>query len=93
MNSKTKITEEYIKDKIKDVRYEKLGNKTTMCFATLENGFELITASACVKPENFNYEIGKEIAYKRMIDKVWELEGYLFQEVNYLTELNNLEDE
>lgn len=35
--------------------------------------------SACVIPEDYNHDIGKEYARKRALDKVWELEGYMCQ--------------
>lgn len=50
--------------------------------------FSLATGhSACVSPENFNPQIGKDVAFNKASlaakDKLWELEGYaLFKELN-----------
>jgi hypothetical protein len=50
--------------------------------------FHLATGhSACVSPENFNAELGYNIAFSKAQalakDKLWELEGYrLFRELN-----------
>lgn len=70
--------------KVKDVKYSKLGEKTSVCQMTLINGFEIFTASSCVDPADFDAETGNKFAYEKAIDKVWELEGYLLQENNYL---------
>lgn len=52
----------------------------TFCILTLENGFTVTGESACASPENFDAEIGKEIAYNNAREKIWVLEGYLLKE-------------
>lgn len=52
----------------------------TVCCLTLKNGFNTIGYSACASPENFDKEIGREIARKNAREKVWELEGYLLKQ-------------
>lgn len=52
----------------------------TFCVLVLENGFTVTGESACASPENFNEEIGRQIAYDNAIDKVWLLEGYLLKQ-------------
>lgn len=52
----------------------------TFCILVLENGFTVTGESACASPENFNEEIGRNIAYENAIDKVWLLEGYLLKQ-------------
>lgn len=74
-----KLTEEDIKHVIVRKEYTRIGEKTTICLLTLENGFEVIGTSACVNPEDFDYETGKKFALERAMDKVWELEGYRLQ--------------
>lgn len=54
----------------------KLGFKTTIVHATLPNGFEVVTTSACNNPGDYDAEIGREIAMRRLKDKVWELAGF-----------------
>ena len=46
----------------------------------LPNGFVITVKSGVVSPENFKEEIGIEINKKRLVDKVFEFEGYLLQE-------------
>lgn len=54
-------------------------DKCTVVAMKLPNGFVLMESSACVDPENYNVEMGKRICMEKLIDKVWELEGYLLQ--------------
>lgn len=48
----------------------------TFCVITLKNGFTVTGESACASPENFNADIGKQIAYQNAYDKIWPLLGY-----------------
>lgn len=48
----------------------------TFCVLVLKNGFTVTGESACASPENFDAEIGRKIARKNAIDKVWPLMGY-----------------
>lgn len=54
-------------------------DKCTLVCVKLENGFVLTESSACVDPANYNEEIGKEICFERIKNKIWELEGYRLQ--------------
>ncbi|WP_249543629.1 Gp49 family protein, partial [Escherichia coli] len=36
--------------------------------------------SACASPENFDAEIGRKVARKNAIEKIWPLEGYLLKQ-------------
>ena len=54
--------------------------RTTVCCLTLMNGFAVIGESSCVSAENFDAEIGRQIARGNAREKVWELEGYLLKE-------------
>jgi hypothetical protein len=38
-----------------------------------------------VDPQNYNEEIGQEISRKNAVDKIWQLEGYLLQEMIYMS--------
>jgi len=73
----TKLTIEYLQELIKSTGYFKLDNTTTtLCVLELHSGFIIVGKSACIDPNDFNDEMGKEIAYKNAVDKLWELEGY-----------------
>ena len=56
------------------------GSQLTVCCLTLQNGFTVTGESACASPENFNAEIGEEIARSNARDKIWALEGYLLKD-------------
>lgn len=56
-----------------------MGDKTTVVQATCKNGFTIVDGSACVDPNNFNMEIGKECCMEHIKDKVWKLLGFLLQ--------------
>jgi len=64
------------------------GTTTTIMHAFLDSVFYLGTAhSACVSPENFDEELGVQIAQRKLQalvrDKLWELEGFrLYCELN-----------
>ena len=57
------------------------GSTTTFCHAFLDGSFFLATGmSAAVSAENFNAELGQDMATNKAFaaarDKLWELEGY-----------------
>ena len=61
------------------------GSTTTLAYAFLDGNFYLATGvSACVSIENFDAELGKDIAIAgakaAAEDKLWELEGYALRE-------------
>lgn len=62
------------------------GTTTTVATAFLPNGFSLATEiSACASPENFNRELGLNIAMDKATasakEHLWELEGYHLKEL------------
>ena len=52
----------------------------TICVLTLRNGFTVTGESACASPENFDAEIGQQVARKNAEEKIWALEGYRLKE-------------
>jgi hypothetical protein len=80
-----KVTPEHIERLFnKSTKLENtIGDKTTVVVCKLPNGFVIVESSSCVDPVNYDFELGKEICYKRIKDKMWELEGYLLQEYNH----------
>ncbi len=70
-----------IDDTIKDEYYHVVpGTTLTICVLTLKNGFTVTGESAAASPENFDEEIGREIARDNARNKIWMLEGYLLKE-------------
>ena len=51
-------------------------NLLTFCVLVLKNGFTVTGESACASPENFDAEIGRNIARDNAVQKVWPLMGY-----------------
>lgn len=66
-------------------KFARVGDTTvTGCWAFLPNGFQVgYGESACVDPNNFDFELGKKYAKERCVqaatNKLWELEGYLLK--------------
>jgi hypothetical protein len=48
----------------------------TFCVLVLKNGFTVTGESACASPENFDAEVGRKIARRNAVDKIWPLMGY-----------------
>ena len=57
------------------------GSQLTVCCLELENGFTVTGESACASPENFDAEIGRNIARDNAKNKIWMLEGYLLKQM------------
>ena len=51
----------------------------TVVRARLCNGFEIVEASSCVSPENYDESLGRDICMEKIKDKVWMLLGFLLQ--------------
>lgn len=76
-----RITPALIDSKIVGAQYYVFPRTTfTVCALTLSNGFIVSGESACASPENFDAEIGRQIAFKNAREKIWALEGYLLKE-------------
>jgi len=48
----------------------------TFCVLVLKNGFTVTGESACASPENFDADIGRQIARRHAEAKIWPLMGY-----------------
>jgi hypothetical protein len=55
--------------------------KVMVCELTLRNGFTVRGESATVSKANFDEEIGRRLSRGNARNKIWELEGYLLQEI------------
>ncbi|NER90341.1 Gp49 family protein [Moorena sp. SIO3A2] len=54
--------------------------KIVVAVCQLPNGFIITGQGACVDTTAFNEEAGKRVANNQLLDKIWELEGYLLQQ-------------
>ena len=52
----------------------------TFCVLVLKNDFMVTGEPVCVSPENFNSEIGRDIARENAIQKIWPLMNYALRE-------------
>lgn len=52
----------------------------TFCVIELQNGFTVTGESACASPENFDAELGREIARQNAVQKIWPLMGYALKQ-------------
>lgn len=76
-----RLTPDHISNKIKEIRFHHFpGTTLTVCALELENGFQVVGESAAASPENFNEEIGRNIAFDNARNKIWALEGYLLRQ-------------
>ncbi|SRR5229473_6392512 len=79
-----RLTPESIDSSISDEQYYVFpGSTLTVCCLTLRNGYRVTGESASVSRENFDEELGRNIARQHARDKIWSLEGYLLKEKLY----------
>lgn len=83
---KNTVTQEQIKEIMSnaEIKIQTVEGKTTIVHCVLPNGFVIVDSSSCVDPANYDEVIGSEICLKRIENKVWELEGYVLQNLLYL---------
>jgi len=76
-----KITQEHINKIVENTQFtiEEFHNKLTVLVAKLPNGFTITESSGCVDPANYDVKIGEEICKRKIMDKIWYLEGYRLQ--------------
>lgn len=77
-----KVTEQSIKEKIKEVSYFH-DDLTTVCFIVMQNGFKFVGTSTPASADNYDREVGKRYAYDNAFKQIWTHEGYLLRERLY----------
>lgn len=76
-----RITPAHIDGRIQGEDYHVFpGTTVTVCLLHLANGFTVTGESACASPENFDPELGRQIARRNAREKIWSLEGYLLRD-------------
>ena len=75
------VTQDMVKDIIinSEVIITTIFDKCTVVACKLPNGFIIVESSACVDPDNYDEKAGYQICMNKIVDKVWELEGYRLQ--------------
>lgn len=76
-----KITQEHINDILNETEFtvDEKYDKLTIVTAKLPNGFTIVESSGCVDPSNYDKELGITLCRKKIVDKIWYLEGYVLQ--------------
>lgn len=85
MKTRNTVTKDQI-DKIvaaTEFKTQTVYDKTTLVSAKLPNGFVIVESSSCVDPANYDEKLGAAICRERIINKIWELEGYKLQDELY----------
>lgn len=75
---KNKLTQADINEVIRnsEITFRTEFGKVTIAECKLPNGFVIVESSGAVDASNYDFEIGKESAMKRIEDQVWKFEGY-----------------
>ena len=81
LNPETSIPESYLDRLLNDADTDTkiFWGKELVTSFRLSSGFTVLGKAACVDPENFQREIGLEIARKDALCQLWALEGYVLQ--------------
>lgn len=56
----------------------------TVCCLYLLNGYTVIGESTCISQTQFDHELGRQIAYKKALLKIWPLLGYALADAQFL---------
>ena len=65
------------------IHYHVFNGGFTVAALTLKNGYTVTGESAAASPENYNKEIGEEIAFANARNKIWGLAGYNLKQTLY----------
>lgn len=75
--SDRRITPEALNAEIIDESFYVFPRTTvTVCALTLKNGYVVIGHSAAADPENFNEQVGQDIARTNAKNNIWHLLGF-----------------
>lgn len=68
---------------VSNIENVKVGTKTTNTTLTCLTGFEVHGQASCVKPENFNLNMGSVYAKDKAEDDIWKYLGFVLQWAKY----------
>ena len=74
-----RISQEDVESFMGTISDNKIDSKTTHVRAELLTGFVQHEVSSCVRPENYDHEIGVSCAKNRIEDRVWAMLGFVLQ--------------
>ena len=64
-----------------EIDIQTMFDKCTVVTCKCPNGFVITESSACVSPDNYDEDTGVDICLSKIENKLWELEGYMLQEI------------
>jgi hypothetical protein len=79
-----RVTLEHLESLVQEEAFHVFYGVLTVCVLKVANGFTVTGESACASPENFNEELGRKIARRNAVEKLWALEGYLLRQRLYV---------
>lgn len=92
-NDGTKILGIDVMNFITNVETMKVGDKTTVVNAHTRTGFDIVRHSSCVDPNNYDEELGKELAMEKVVDDLWGHLSFVLQWAKYsLNEAHKLKE-
>ncbi|PFP65331.1 hypothetical protein COK00_12095 [Bacillus cereus] len=65
---------------VKSQESARVGLKTTVVCLQMNNGFEVVGQSACVNPDEYDYELGVYYATKDALKRIADIVAYLEHE-------------
>lgn len=72
-----RLTKEMIESLIRQVHFVPVeGSTMTVCIVQTTSGFMICDSSAAIDPANYDAAVGKTVAYNKVINRLFELEGY-----------------
>ncbi len=78
------ITKQLLEDQISEIDYHRDEKSTlTFCIIRLKNGWVQDGSSACIDPDMFDEQIGRDVAYQDAFNKLWRLKGYVATNVGF----------
>lgn len=54
-------------------------DRTTLVTSETITGYKLREFSSCINSENYNRDIGEKIAFEEIVDKIYDLLGFVLQ--------------
>lgn len=81
------VTTESVDDAIDTWNYHHFkGTTVTVCCIGLKNGFTVVGKSACANPDNFDPELGRELAYDDAKQQIFTHLAFLLCEADSVEE-------
>ena len=59
-----------------EIRDERWWGNMTIVSVKLKNGWTITETSACVDPNEYDHELGKDICMRKITDEIWKLLGW-----------------